>query len=139
MTGSVKASQGTALPSLGEAPEWHPVPGYPSEQPVGAKSVGVTTYSALFSHAELNQIEAKADEVHLHSQMGYFPPECFHPTIGKNGSLKRTKYFFGARYLWTKEQLAEREACVAKGVRVDVPANPLWMKVWPDCLLLHVC
>lgn len=114
---------------------WKPVDGFPSEPPPGTAPVGVTTFSAFFNHKELNCIEKKADQVHDNSQIGMYPPECYHPTIGKNGALKRTKYFFGARYLWTKEQLAEPDACIAKGVRVDVPPNPLWMKV-RDCLLI---
>lgn len=112
-----------------EEAEWKPVDGFPFEPPKGALPVGVTTYTQIFNHEELKRIESKADEVHENSKRGCYPPECFHPTIGKNGALKRTKYFFGARYLWTREQLADPDACVAKGVRVDVPPNPVWMKV----------
>jgi len=126
-----KAEMNELLPlekTMGSGMSWQAVDGYPSEAPPGAVAVGVTTFSSFFSHAELSTIEAKADEVHQNSEKGLYPPECFHPTVGKNGALKRTKYFFGARYLWTKEQLADHDACVAKGVRVDVPPNPLWMK-----------
>ena len=114
---------------LGQEQDWVEIDGCPSEPPEGAVPVGVTTFTSLFDHEELKKIEEKADEVHENSKIGMYPPECFHPTIGKNGTLKRTKYFFGARYLWTKEQLAEKDASMARGVRVDVPPNPLWMKV----------
>ena len=44
------------------------------------------------------------------------------------GICTRTKYFFGARYLWTKEQIAgDSDAAVAHGVRTDVSAAPQWL------------
>jgi len=43
-------------------------------------------------------------------------------------TLKRTKFFFGYRYMWTKNQLSEPFAHVAAGVRGDVSRAPLWMK-----------
>jgi len=36
------------------------------------------------------------------------------------GILKRTKFFFGYRYMWTKTQLKEPLSNVAAGVRADV-------------------
>eukprot|EP00887_Chlorella_sp_A99_P005933 scaffold29.g5933.t1 len=42
----------------------------------------------------------------------------------QGGMAKRTKYFFGARYSWTREQLAQPNARIAGGVRVDVPPLP---------------
>ena len=51
-------------------------------------------------------------------------------TAGKAGLPKRTKFFFGARYLWTREQMSCTAAARrAHGVRVDVPAPPAWMQV----------
>ena len=41
--------------------------------------------------------------------------------VAKGGGLKRTKLFFGARYMWTRDQLAQQDSRVAGGVRVDVP------------------
>ena len=43
-------------------------------------------------------------------------------------SHQRTKYFFGARYLWKEEQLDEMFSNVAGGIRVDVSGPPAWMK-----------
>ncbi len=39
--------------------------------------------------------------------------------------------YTGARYLWTREQLAEAGALCAAGVRTDVPAVPCWTKASP--------
>eukprot|EP00210_Caulerpa_lentillifera_P001116 g1077.t1 len=113
------------------------VPGFPLRPPDGAMPVGVTTYTSLFTSEELNEAEKMADRVHEQAQLGMYPPECFHPTIGRSGGLKRTKYFFGARYLWTKEQLADPNSHVACGVRVDVPSNPAWMKDLIEDPLVH--
>jgi len=112
-----------------EGIEWSAVDGFLSEPPAGALPVGVTTYSSMFSHEELCEIESAADQVHENAQNGLYPDQCFHPTIGKSGALKRTKFFFGARYLWTREQQAQSDAKVAHGVRVDVPDRPPWMTV----------
>ena len=94
---------------------------------------GVTTYTDIFSAAELHAIEAHCDE--LHSKRSLLPPACQHSTFGRGGGLKRTKYFFGARYLWTREQLSGVDAQVARGVRVDVPLPPAWVKVGCDWVL----
>ena len=40
----------------------------------------------------------------------------------------RTKFFFGYRYMWTKEQLSEPFSHVAAGVRCDVSQPPPWIK-----------
>jgi hypothetical protein len=42
--------------------------------------------------------------------------------------LKRTKFFFGYRYMWTRTQLQEPLSNVAAGVRADVSQPPIWMK-----------
>lgn len=100
-----------------------------NEIPQGCFPVGVTTYTEIFSHEELNAIEAMADAVQEMAQNNDLPEECFHETIGRGGNLKRTKYFFGARYMWTREQMADPNSKRAGGVRLDVPACPKWMKV----------
>lgn len=42
--------------------------------------------------------------------------------------IKRTKFFFGYRYIWTKLQLSEPHSYVGAGVRCDVSDVPSWMK-----------
>lgn len=97
--------------------------------PNGAHPVGVTTYTQIFDDEELKQIETMADQVQRMAQDNLLPEECYHDTLGRGGNLKRTKYFFGARYLWTKEQMSDPNSKRANGVRMDVPACPNWMKV----------
>lgn len=40
--------------------------------------------------------------------------------------IKRTKFFFGYRYMWTRCQLAEPGSYIGAGVRRDVTAPPKW-------------
>lgn len=42
--------------------------------------------------------------------------------------MKRTKFFFGYRYMWTRTQLQDPLANVAAGVRADVSMPPVWMR-----------
>jgi len=90
--------------------------------------LGVTTYNGLYDPQELGDIEAKCDQLHQESIKGVLPKECYHETSTKTGSLKRTKYFFGSRYLWSREQLKSPHAKLAGGIRRDVPKPPSWMK-----------
>lgn len=48
-------------------------------------------------------------------------------TAQTHNPLKRTKFFFGNRYIWSEEQLAENMSYVAAGVRSDVSAPLPWM------------
>ena len=89
--------------------------------------VGVTTYTESFTSEQLADIEKRCDVLDASARAGHLPPACTHSTFGKGGGLKRTKYFFGARYLWTKEQLSAPDAHIAKGIRVDVPVAPQWV------------
>lgn len=57
-------------------------------------------------------MEAEADELDSLAHRGLLPPECCHTSAGRSGQLRRTKMFFGARYLWTKEQLARPDSRV---------------------------
>lgn len=100
-----------------------------NEIPQGSFPVGVTTYTEIFTHEELNAIEAMADAVQEMAHNNDLPEECFHETIGRGGNLKRTKYFFGARYMWTRDQMSDPNSKRAGGVRLDVPACPKWMEV----------
>lgn len=86
--------------------------------------VGCTTYVEVFTAAEVAAIEAACDGLDAHASDGLLPDSCFHRTSTKGGMAKRTKYFFGARYSWTREQLAQPNARIAGGVRVDVPPLP---------------
>ncbi|KXZ56937.1 hypothetical protein GPECTOR_1g845 [Gonium pectorale] len=108
---------------------------YAAPPPRGLLPVGVITYTQLFSAAELGALERETDRTDVLARAGLLPPDCQHSTYGKGGggaegegSLKRTKLFFGARYLWTREQLASPNARVAGGVRVDVPPPLRWMR-----------
>ena len=40
--------------------------------------------------------------------------------------IKRTKFFFGYRYMWTRCQIAEPGSYVGAGVRRDVTEPPKW-------------
>jgi len=89
--------------------------------------LGITTYNNVYSSKQLDEIESNCDDLHGSSLKGILPKECYHETASKKGQLKRTKYFFGSRYLWSKEQLKSPFAKVAGGIRHDVPKPPSWM------------
>ena len=89
--------------------------------------VGITTYEDLFRPEELEDIETHTDRVERSARAGILPSECYHDSTSKSGNIKRTKFFFGARYLWTRHQMADSYAKVARGVRVDVPDIPHWV------------
>lgn len=91
--------------------------------------LGIVTYNNVFSADELLKIESKCDELHDRSMNGYIPQECYQSSVSRKGSLKRTKYFFGSRYLWSKDQMAWPDAKIARGIRTDVPKIPVWIKV----------
>lgn len=42
--------------------------------------------------------------------------------------VRRTKFFFGVRYMWSKQQIAEPFSNIAAGVRCDVSKPPSWLK-----------
>lgn len=42
--------------------------------------------------------------------------------------VRRTKFFFGARYIWTRQQLSDAHSMVGAGIRVDVSSAPKWIK-----------
>ena len=74
-------------------------------------------------------MEANADSISSKAQARLLPPACYCISAGKNGAHKRTKFFFGARYLWTRDQMQQPAAKQAHGIRVDVPSPPGWMQV----------
>lgn len=53
--------------------------------------------SQVYSEEEMRKIEASADEVDTAARAGELPAMCFHNSQSRNGHLKRTKFFFGAR------------------------------------------
>ena len=58
------------------------------------------------------------------------------PTIIGN-RIKRTKFFFGYRYMWTRCQLAEHSSYVGAGVRRDVTEPPKWVKDIENPMVEH--
>ena len=58
------------------------------------------------------------------------------PTIIGN-RIKRTKFFFGYRYMWTRCQLAEQSSYVGAGVRRDVTEAPRWLKQVEQPMVEH--
>ena len=42
--------------------------------------------------------------------------------------VRRTKFFFGVRYMWSKQQIAEPFSNIGAGVRCDVSPTPDWLK-----------
>ena len=125
------------------------------------RPTGCVSYQALFSPVELAAIEAACDGLDQRAKEGLLPPSSFHRTSTKAscspfdtstdvplclaptspapcpppqaGTIKRTKFFFGARYLWKKEQLAEPRARIAAGVRIDVPPPPRGLQARQTC------
>ena len=51
----------------------------------------------VYSEEEMRSIEGRADEVDSAARAGNLPTQCFHTSQSRNGNLKRTKFFFGAR------------------------------------------
>jgi hypothetical protein len=94
----------------------------------GLVKVGVTTYEGFFSQAELETMERHARETEEQFLSGAFLASTAQPTYGAGGHIKRTKFFFGLRYMWSACQLAERHSQVAAGVRLDVSSPAPWMR-----------
>jgi hypothetical protein len=89
--------------------------------------VGVVTYENFFTNEELSEIEKDVEKTEELSLKEAYLPETAQKTFGGD-KLKRTKFFFGSRYMWTKKQLAEPNSYVAAGIRRDVSPAPYWMK-----------
>lgn len=89
--------------------------------------IGVTCYENFFSPQELDDLEAQICRTEKKSlDDGFLPMTAQKTFTGTN--LKRTKFFFGFRYMWTRTQLQDPLANVAAGVRADVSAPPMWMR-----------
>jgi len=89
--------------------------------------VGVTTYNDFYTHDELNLIESKCYETERKFFSNHFLPMTGQMTCTSE-KVRRTKFFFGARYMWTRQQLSEAHSMVGAGIRVDVSEQPKWMK-----------
>jgi hypothetical protein len=87
----------------------------------------VTTYENFYTHEEMKNMERMIEETEKKSLVNAFLPMTAQKTFSGN-TLKRTKFFFGFRYMWTKTQLQEPLSNVAAGVRADVSQAPVWMK-----------
>lgn len=66
--------------------------------------VGVTCYENFFTNAEMNNMENQVEETEQKSIRDEFLPMTAQKTF-TGVTLKRTKFFFGYRYMWTKTQL----------------------------------
>ena len=89
--------------------------------------VGVTCYENFYTHQEMNEMEKHINETEQKSLRDEFLPMTAQKTYSGH-MLKRTKFFFGYRYMWTRTQLQDPLANVAAGVRADVSQPPIWMK-----------
>ena len=78
----------------------------------------------------------RADGIDAASHAGRLPPECFHRTGARGGALKRTKYFFGARWVLVGAGMGAgvgaRWSC--SGKRWAAP--PAWRHSPPTSLLV---
>lgn len=89
---------------------------------------GVITFHNCFTNKQLNEMEKDALNTEQDFLKGHFLRNTAQPTHGAGGKIKRTKFFFGTRYMWTATQLAEKQSRIAAGVRVDVSETPSWLK-----------
>lgn len=90
-------------------------------------SIGVTTYTGLFSNEELLDLEKHANETEFDYFRGAYLPFTGQTSLNTK-QVKRTKFFFGYRYMWSAAQLNEPHSGISAGVRNDVSPIPLWMK-----------
>jgi hypothetical protein len=88
---------------------------------------GVTAYLDFFTEEELTRLEDHCQATEGAMKSGEFLEDTAQASYGAANSLKRTKFFFGSRYMWTACQLAERQSGIAAGVRTDVSPTPHWM------------
>lgn len=66
--------------------------------------VGVTCYENFYTHAEMDALENNVmDTEKISLSDGFLPMTAQKTFTGTN--LKRTKFFFGYRYMWTRTQL----------------------------------
>lgn len=63
--------------------------------------VGVTAYHNFFSHKELKEIEDKCFETEQKAFKRHYLPMTSQVTCSGE-KIRRTKFFFGYRYIWTR-------------------------------------
>lgn len=88
---------------------------------------GVVTYENVFSDSEIKELEDFASLTEHQYLQGQFLPLTGQTTL-KGNQIKRTKFFFGARYMWSAVQLSEPHSNIASGIRTDVTDIPDWIK-----------
>jgi len=89
--------------------------------------VGVVTYENFYTSDELDELENCVERTEEYSLKDAFLPETAQKTFSGD-KIKRTKFFFGSRYMWTKKQLSEPNSYVGAGIRKDVSPPPFWMR-----------
>ena len=75
----------------------------------------------------MRYFEGKTLETEKNAFTSKFLQMTVQPTIIGN-RIKRSKFFFGYRYMWTRCQLAEPNSYVGAGVRRDVTPAPKWLE-----------
>ena len=63
--------------------------------------VGVTTYENFYTHEEMKNMERMIEETEKKSIANAYLPMTAQKTFSGH-TLKRTKFFFGYRYMWTR-------------------------------------
>ncbi len=115
------------------------VVGLPRDKPitdVQQLRVGITTYENFYTNEEMKTMETMIEETEKKSlksiSLSLYILDAYLPMTAQKtfsgNTLKRTKFFFGYRYMWTRTQLQEPLSNVAAGVRADVSQPPVWMK-----------
>lgn len=82
--------------------------------------IGIITYNHFFLEEQLQLFESYVDQTDQFAKDGNYNefPQTFQQTI-KYDKLVRTKFFFGARYLWHATQTKNKEILhQAEGIRV---------------------
>lgn len=63
--------------------------------------VGITTYENFYTNKEMKNMERHIEETEKKSLANGYLPMTAQKALSGN-TLKRTKFFFGYRYMWTK-------------------------------------
>ncbi len=69
-------------------------------------NVGVTCYHNFFTDEELKSFEKNTFETEKKAFKSKYLQMTVQPSIVSTTRIKRTKFFFGYRYIWTRNQLA---------------------------------